>query len=60
MLEGFVGRGEDGDALICVFEGGGEAGFQEAEREGAELGGNDGEEGEGWWGWEEDGVDAMD
>lgn len=60
VLEGFVGGGEDGDTLVCIFEGRGEAGFEEGEGEGAEVGGDEVEEVEGGWGWEEDGVDAVD
>lgn len=56
VLEGVVGGGEDGDALGGVLEGGGQAGFEEGEGEGAEVGWEDCEEGESWRRWKEDGV----
>lgn len=41
-------------------EGGCQAGLVEGQGEGAEFGGDDGQECESFGGWEEDGVDAVD
>lgn len=66
LLEGGVGGGEDGAAVVGVRAGqdsggfvGGQAGGEDAQGKGAELRGDDLEERAGvWWG-EEDGVDAV-
>jgi hypothetical protein len=46
-----VGRFGDGFGETC---------FLEAEGEGAEFAGEELDDFEGGWGWEEDGVDAVD
>jgi len=60
FLESEVGGGEEGAAGVGAVEFVEEAGLGEAELEGGEFGGQEGEDAEDVWGWEEDGVDAVD